>query len=48
MDPDRRGGVEELGKVEEGENVNRKKSTVWEENLFSIKGSEWNIQNIIK
>lgn len=25
MDPDRRGGVEELGKVEEGENVNRKK-----------------------
>lgn len=27
MDPDRRGGVEELGKVEEGENVNRKKKS---------------------
>lgn len=34
MDPDRRGGVEELGKVEEGENVNRKKNLPFEKRIY--------------
>ena len=35
MDPDRRGGVEELGKIEEGENVNRKKICLRRESIFN-------------